>query len=36
MDKSEILVSVLRDLCETLLIWIVKLVPLAVFAPAPG
>ncbi|MGK2913978.1 MAG: dicarboxylate/amino acid:cation symporter [Porticoccaceae bacterium] len=32
MDKSEVLVSVTRDLCETLLIWIVKLVPFAVFA----
>lgn len=32
MGRSERLVSVLRDLCETLLIWIVKLVPLAVFA----
>lgn len=32
MDRSEVLISVLRDLCETLLIWIVRLVPLAVFA----
>lgn len=31
MDKGEVLVSVLRDVWETLLIWIVKLVPLAVF-----
>lgn len=32
MDRSEVLVSVIRELCETLLLWIVKLVPLAVFA----
>ncbi len=32
MDRAEVLVSVLRELCETLLLWIVRLVPLAVFA----
>jgi DAACS family dicarboxylate/amino acid:cation (Na+ or H+) symporter len=31
MDKCEALVSVLREVWETLLIWIVRLVPLAVF-----
>jgi Na+/H+-dicarboxylate symporter len=32
LDQGEIWVSLLREICETLLIWIVKLVPFAVFA----
>jgi len=32
MDRSEVLVSITRELCEILLIWIVKLIPFAVFA----
>ncbi len=32
MDRGEIWVTLARDICETVLIWIVRLVPLAVFA----
>lgn len=32
MEKGEMFVSLSREICETLLLWIVKLVPLAVFA----
>lgn len=32
LDQGEMWVSFLREICETLLIWIVKLVPFAVFA----
>jgi len=32
MTRAETLVSILRELCETLLLWIVRLVPVAVFA----
>lgn len=32
MARAETLLSVMRELCETLLLWIVRLVPVAVFA----
>jgi DAACS family dicarboxylate/amino acid:cation (Na+ or H+) symporter len=32
MDKGEIWISFAREMCETVLIWIVKLIPFAVFA----
>lgn len=32
MEQGEVWVSLIREVCETLLIWIVKLVPFAVFA----
>lgn len=32
MEQGEVWISLLREVCETLLIWIVKLVPFAVFA----
>jgi len=32
MDKGEMWVTIAREICETLLIWIVKLIPFAVFA----
>ncbi len=32
MERGEMWISIARDICETLLIWIVRLIPFAVFA----
>ena len=32
MDQGEVWISIAREMCETVLIWIVKIIPVAVFA----
>ena len=32
MDQGEVWISIAREMCETVLIWIVKIIPIAVFA----